>query len=88
VDWLLFLRRVLTLKFTWEFQELWESGSEDTRAAIIMATRRTLIMGIIPMATTGHIPTITRVRHTTGTMGIEFTIATIAITITTATRLT
>jgi hypothetical protein len=84
----LFLRRVLPLKFPSEFQELWESGSEDTRAATIMATRRTPIMGIIPKGTTDHIRTIIRVPHTTGTTGIEFITATIVIITTTATRLT
>ena len=84
----MFQCRVPTLKFTSEFQGVWESGSEGTRVAIIMATRRTLIMGIIPMGTTDHIPTIIRAPHTTGTTGIEFIIATIAIITTTATRLT
>lgn len=58
--------------------------------AIIMAIRRTLIMGmgIIHMGTTDHIPTIIRVRHTTGTTGVEFIIATIVIITTTVTRLT
>ena len=55
-----------------------------------MAIRRIRILGIIGRTTIlGHIPrTITRVPHITGTTGIEFTIATIAIITTAATRLT
>ena len=55
-----------------------------------MAIQRIRILGIIGRTTIlGHIPrTITRVPHTTGTTGIEFTIATIAIITTTTTKLT
>jgi len=86
VDWLSFPCRVLTLKSTSEFQELQESGL----AAAIMAIRRTLTLDIIPTDITGRttilghiIRPIIPALHITGTTGIEFTIATIAIIITT-----
>jgi hypothetical protein len=89
VDWLLFQRRVLTLRFTSEFQEQELGSALDTVTRLtgtIMAIRGTM-GGITHPVTTGiiHTERITIVDpRTIGTTGIEFTIATIAIIITTA----
>jgi hypothetical protein len=86
VDSFSFPCSVLTLRFTSEFQELWESGL-DTQA-IIMVIRGT--MGITHTVITGPIHTERTtmvdllITGTTGTV----TIATIAIIIITATKLT
>jgi hypothetical protein len=79
---------VLTLRFTSEFQELWESGL-DTQAAIITVIRGT--MGITHTVITGPIHTERTIivdLHITGITGTEFTIATTAIIITATIKLT
>jgi hypothetical protein len=66
------------LRFSSEFQELWESGLVRVPITAIPITDT----GIIPTGiTTGHIPTmgITEEGHTTGITGIECITATIVI---------
>src|SRR5438552_15069191 len=85
---LLFPCSVLTLKFTSAFQERELGSALDS---VTRATDTTVIRGITVVTTgTIHTERITTVApHTTGTTGIEFTIATIAIIITTTvTKLT
>jgi hypothetical protein len=87
VDSLSFPCSILTLRFTSEFQELWESGL-DTQAAIITVIRGT--MGITHTVITGPIHTERTtmvdllITGTTGTV----TIATTAIIITATIKLT
>jgi hypothetical protein len=75
---------ILTLRFTSEFQELWEPGL-DTRA-IIMVIRTTATTGRTILI--DHIRTTTPVPHTIGITGIGFTIAITAIIITATIKLT
>ena len=78
MDWLSFRCSILTLRFSSDFPELWESGLGRALTTAIPITDTDIIPTGI---TTGHILTIgiTEARHTTGLTGIECITATTII---------